>query len=82
MAEDEHPLDLCMMTPRDLNNAQKNIYAARDDLMDHLGGSFCPKVNEPLYEWLEDGKGYTNGRREESDITELNSANRRQKLSD
>ena len=50
--------------------------------MDHLGGYFCPNINEPLYEWLEDGKGDTNGRRVEADITELNSANRRDKMSD
>ena len=77
-----HPIDLCEINLRGLGNATKNINAARDDLMDHLGGYFCPKVNELLYEWLEDGKGYTNGRRVEAEISEMNPGSRMPMLCD
>ena len=40
LSETIHPLDLCPMSNQDISNAIKNIYFARDDLLDHLGGFF------------------------------------------
>ena len=75
-------LDICTMSPRDVHNVQKNIDAARDDLLDHLGGYFCPNENEQFCDWLEDGKGYTDGRRVEAVLHVINSSSRRDMLSD
>ena len=36
LPESIHPLDLCPMNKRDISNSMKNIYSARDDLLDHL----------------------------------------------
>ena len=54
-----------------------NIGLVRGDLIESLGGYFVPSDDELLYEWLADGKGYSNGRRVEADITTLNRGNNR-----
>ena len=58
----------------------KNIYCAWDDFLDHLGEFFWHFDSEFLHEWLEDGKGFSNGRRLQSDIFEMNLCSRQKQL--
>lgn len=56
------PSELQSMSTKNKRNAVTNIKLVRDDL---------------LHEWLSDGRGYSNGRRVEAEITTLNSKNLR-----
>lgn len=71
------PSELQSMSTKNKRNAVTNIKLVRDDLMESLGGFFVPEADELLHEWLGDGKGYSNGRRVEADITSMNSNNLR-----
>ena len=64
-----------------LTLSRKNIGAARDDLMEELGGFFVPKQDDPLFEWLRDAKGYSIGQRVEAENFTLNTGNRQMQLS-
>lgn len=55
------PGDLSLLSATNLANATMNIVAARDDLVNHLGGYFVPRADDELHEWLVDGKGYSFG---------------------
>ena len=68
LPETVHPRDLCTMSKRDIFNGKKNINIARDDLFDHLDGCYIPSNDEPLYQCLEGGKGYSGGRRLQENI--------------
>ena len=73
--------ELCLLSKRSIMNARKNIKTARDDLMNHMGGHFVPKQDELLYEWLRDGKGYSEGRRVEANNFTMNIDSRARQLS-
>ena len=60
LPETVHPLDLCPMSNRDKSNAMKNIYCARDDLFNHLGGFFWPYDSKFLNGWRT-GMGFLMG---------------------
>ena len=69
------PQELCSISGRYISLCHQNIGAARDALMDELGGFFVPKQDDPLFEWLRDAKGYSNGRRVEAENFTLNMGN-------
>ena len=80
LPETVDPLMLRQLSPPNLRFASENFAVARNDLMNHLGGYFKLADDDLLHQWLEDGKGYTEGRRVEADINELKSGNRREGL--
>ena len=80
LPETVDPLMLRQLSPPNLRFARENVAVARNDLMNHLGGYFKLADDDLLHQWLEDGKGYTEGRRVEADINELKSGNRREGL--
>ena len=73
--------EIITMSDKSKYNVTKNIGSARDDLISVLDGHFEPSQDELLWEWLRDARGYTDGRRVEADIFELNTGNRRTELS-
>jgi len=75
------PQELCPLSKRYISRCHQNIGAARDDLMEELGGFFVPKQDDPIFEWLRDVKGYSNGRRVEAENFTLNTGNRQMQLS-
>ena len=77
MPKEFEPSELQSMSTRNKHNGMTNIGLVRGDLIESLGGYFVPSDDELLYEWLADGKGYSNGRRVEADITTLNRGNNR-----
>lgn len=81
LPDSAHPLDLCLMTPWDIDNARKITYAVCANLLDHLGGYFCLNYDERLYAGLQDGKKYTYRSWIEADISVANDVNQQEKLS-
>ena len=76
------PIEVCSMPKINLSNARQNINIARDGLMEHMGDEFFdPKHDELWFQWLRDGKGYSEGRRVEANNFTINPSSRARQLS-
>lgn len=75
------PIELCGLSKRNINNALRQIQAAREDLLKKFDVYFQPKSTELLYEWMADGKSYSNGQRLEAKIFTMNPGSRQKELS-
>ena len=64
-----------------INSGAKHIKQARNEWVIAMHGVYTPKPEEHLWEWLQEGRSYTEGKRVEANNFTLSNSNRKPELS-